>query len=500
MIRSIVVLGAGSAGLLAALSLRTKLPSVSVRLICSRAMGIIGVGEGSIVDLPNHLHGHLRLDPADFHKAVQPSWKLGVRFLWGPREEFFYSFSNAVSSGIKGMMRPAGMACYEDFTDLDLNTALMRRGLAFAPSAQASGVPDLRNNVAYHLENEPFVAWLEKHAAARGVIFTDARLDRVETGPEGVAALHLDSGERVTADLFVDASGFRSELLGTALEEPFVSYQDALFCDRALAGGWERGADPIQPYTTAETMQAGWSWRIDHPHRINRGYIYSSAFISDEEAEAEFRRKNPLASSVRRVDFRSGRYRRAWVKNVCAIGNAAGFVEPLEATALNIISVESRMLAAVLTETHRRPGPAMVASFNRMLNHQWDEIRDFLAIHYRFNTRIDSPFWRHCQEHTALHGAEPIVEFYRENGPSLLTQAELLPPALSIFQLDGFYTLLLGQKVPHGAPPLSGPDQITWQRHRKAIAAQAAQGLTMEHSLAIMQDPRWQWTPGFYNI
>ncbi len=498
MIRSIVVLGGGSAGLLAALSLKTKLPALQVRLVCSRALGIIGVGEGSIVDLPNHLHGHLKLDPADFHREVQPSYKLGVHFLWGPREEFFYSFSSPVSAILQGMSRPAGMACFEEFSDLDASTALMLRGRAFLPLP--NGSPDLRNNVAYHLENEPFVAWLEKHAAARGVVFTDSLVQQVETGEEGITAIHLETGERVTADLYVDASGFRSELLGRALQEPFLSYQDTLFCDRALAGGWDRGDDPIQPYTTAETMQAGWSWRIDHPHRVNRGYVYSSSFLSDEAAGEEFRKRNPQAGNLRLVEFRTGRYGRPWVKNVCGIGNAAGFVEPLEATALNIIAVQCRFLAAVLAETGRRPGPAMIDSFNRMMNHQWDEIRDFLAVHYRFNTRLDSPFWRHCRAHTALHGAERIVQFYQENGPSILTQAELLPPEMSIFRLDGFYTLLLGQKVPHRAPPLSGPDQIIWQRHRKAMADQAARGLSMEESLRIMQDPRWQWTPGFYHI
>jgi len=499
MIRTVLILGGGSAGLLAALSLKTKLPALDVRLILSRALGIIGVGEGSIVDLPNHLHGHLKLDPAEFLRAVQPSYKLGIKFLWGPRPEFFYSFSSAVTLQVQGMTRGPGFACMEDMSDMDVNTALMRRGLAFA--RQGNGAPDLRNNVAYHLENSEFVSYLERQAAARGVEISDGIMRSAEPGPEGIAALHTESGERITADLFVDASGFRSELLGRALGEPFLPYDDTLFCDRALAGGWDRTDERVEPYTTAETMQAGWCWRIDHPHRIMRGYVFSAAFLTPEEAEKEYRRLNPRAGPLRLVKFRTGRCERFWRGNVVGIGNAAGFVEPLEATALNIIAMQSRLLAGILQETGCRPSPSIIASANRLVAHQWDEIRDFLAIHYRFNTRVDSPFWQHCRTSTELHGAERIVEFYRENGPTVLTQTELLPPDKSIFRLDGFYTLLLGQKVPHDhLIPLSGPDRVAWQRHRRTAAKTADSGLSMEDSLRIMQSPAWKWTPGFYGI
>ncbi len=153
--------------------------------------------------------------------------------------------------------------------------------------------------------------------------------------------LRLESGRRETADLYLDASGFASVLLGKALGEPFVSYDKTLFCDRAVVGGWDR-KDPedmvIKPYTTCETMNCGWCWQIEHENRINRGYVYSSGFISDEEAEKEFRMKNPKVGPTRIVRFVSGRYRNVWVKNVVAVGNAGGFVEPLEATALGAMA------------------------------------------------------------------------------------------------------------------------------------------------------------------
>ena len=299
MIRSVVVLGGGSAGLLAALSLKVRHPALAVRVIFSREIGIIGVGEGSTADLPNHLHGFLGIDPADFHRRAKPTWKLGVHFLWGPRPSFDYSFTKTFVGRVDGLPRPIGYYAWDDCDSLDANTALMHEGKAFL--RLTNGAPLVQRNIAYHMENADFVAALEHYAHAAGIVFTEGKLRAVEPGPEGVGALVLESGERIAADLFVDASGFRSELLGTALGERFESFDDALFCDRAVAGGWERTTEPVLPYTVAETMDAGWAWQIEHEHHVNRGYVFSSAFLSDEEADAEFRRKNPRVTKTRLV-------------------------------------------------------------------------------------------------------------------------------------------------------------------------------------------------------
>ena len=497
MIRNIVVLGGGSAGLLAALSLKARLPQLAVRVVFSREIGIIGVGEGSTGDLPNHLHGFLGIDPADFHRRAKPTWKLGVHFQWGPRPAFDYTFTKTFVGTAPGLTRLVGYYAWEDCTALDPNSALMHERKAFM--RQPNGGPLVQRNVAYHMENADFVAALEHYAVARGITFTEGKVRAVEPGPEGVAALVLESGERVTADLFVDASGFRSELLGTALGEPFVSFDDALFCDRAIAGGWEREGEPVLPYTTAETMDAGWCWQIEHERHINRGYVFSSAFLSDEEAEAEFRRKNPKVQKTRVVKWRSGRHARTWVGNVVAMGNSGGFVEPLEATALFVICNASRALAIALADSECDPQPTMRDVFNSTVTRMWDEIRDFLAIHYRYNTRLDTPFWQHCQRDTALHGAARIVRYYEENGPSTAFAGDLLTPETSIFHLEGFYALLLGQRVPHRRiRPHTAAEQQALATLRATNLAHAQRGLGVEESLALIRGPYWQWSPGFY--
>jgi tryptophan halogenase len=178
----------------------------------------------------------------------------------------------------------------------------------FARHPQTGG-PDIQEWYGFHIENRKLIETLEIGAREAGIEIIEGTVDEVELGSKGVERVHLKDGRSLEANLFIDASGFRSELLGKALEEPYVSYDKSLFCDRAVVGGWERTREPILPYTTAETMDAGWSWQIEHEHHINRGYVYCSGAISDDDAAAEFRCKNPkLPESMRIVKFRSGRY------------------------------------------------------------------------------------------------------------------------------------------------------------------------------------------------
>jgi len=129
-------------------------------------------------------------------------------------------------------------------------------------------------------------AWLEETAVASGIQVVDGMMEGAETGAEGIRHLQLDGGRQLRADLYVDCSGFRAELAGKALGVPFDSFADTLFCDRAVIGGWERGAEPVRPYTTCGTMEAGWAWQIEHEHFINRGYVFSSQHLSDDQATA----------------------------------------------------------------------------------------------------------------------------------------------------------------------------------------------------------------------
>ncbi len=492
-IRKITVLGGGSAGFIAALTLKRKRPHLQVRVLRSPHLGIIGVGEGTTPYFSQYFHDYLGLKPDKFYAAVQPIWKLGIRYLWGPRPSFNYTFNLQTDFRHADLPKNNGYYCAGDFSNVNQASVLMDQNRVFP--RQPNGAPLITGAVAYHMENSKLVAYLEARARDFGVEVHDATVTTVQRREDGgVGSLALDHGGTETADLFVDASGFFAELLGKMLKEPFVDYRDALFCDRAVVGGWERRPEePIQPYTTAETMDAGWCWRIDHEEIINRGYVYASDHLSDEAAEAEYRRKNPRVAGTRIVKFRSGRYRRNWVCNVIGVGNASGFVEPLEATALMCICLQSRALADGMGETDDAPTPSMVGMYNQYLSALWDEVRDFLAMHYKFNTRLDTPFWQRCRAETVLHGAAPLVEYYQENGPSVLAQSVLMNPN-SPFGIEGYYTMLTGMQVPHARPYTPPPAELArWENHRRRNQHAAGTALDVRQALAVVRSAKWRW-------
>ncbi len=489
--RDVLVLGAGSAGLIAAMTIKRWLPDAAVRVVRSPDIGVIGVGESTTPNVPGHLFHNLGIPQRQFYALVEPTWKMGIHFLWGPRPSFEYTFELQLDSRFSELPRPNGYYCDEDFTNISLQSALMTCGRAFTHQHSGGG-PIFPAGYAFHVENVKLVNGLEVFARQFGVEFIDGKMQGAERGPAGIAAIVLEDGRRLAADFFIDASGFRSELLGRVLAEPFLSYGSSLFNDCAILGSWQRTDEPILPYTTAETMDAGWSWRIEHEHVINRGYVYASDFISEEQARSEFARKNPRARLAERVvKFRSGRYRRGWVDNVLAVGNSCGFVEPLEATALMVICWQCQTFAELVK--YVGTSPSIRDLFNTFSAATWDEIRDFLAVHFWANTRLDTPYWRHCRANTDLAGFIPLLEFYQENGPTGYSRYYLANSG-SQFGIEGFLVMLVGNRVPYRNPYL--PTEKEWQiinQRRAQFKAQAQNGLDVKQSLEFIRHPQWRW-------
>ena len=427
------------------MTVKRVMPQVSVRILRSPDIGVIGVGESTTQNVPNHIFQNLGIGQRRFYALVEPTWKLGIHFLWGPRQSFEYALEPQLDVRFSELPRPVGYYCDDEFSYMGLPGALMSEKKAFSRQPNGGG-PVITPGYAFHFENAKLVNGLEVFAREFGVEIIDGKMQDAERGPKGITAIVLDDGRRLTADFFIDASGFRSELLGRVMEEPYISYGPSLFNDRVILGSWERTDEPILPYTTAETMDAGWAWRIEHEHVINRGYVHCGNAISEDNARAEFARKNSRARIADRVvKFRTGRYRRGWVDNVMAVGNSCGFVEPLESTSLMVICWQLQTFVELI----RFVGPSLTIQklFNRKWAETWDEIRDFLALHFWANTRIDTPYWRQCRADTYLGGLGPLLEFYRENGPSGYCR-HYLENTGSQFGLEGFLIMFVGNRVP----------------------------------------------------
>ena len=483
----IAILGGGSAALMTAAAFARHLPETEIVIVRSSKIGIIGVGEGTIATIGRFLHDYLGIDPVRFHREVQPSIKLGIQFLWGSELPYHYSFApqfSAANPVHSEVPLPVGDYCGEDATYANLASSLMYHGKVSV--ADQFGRPAVSPRFAYHLENKRFVGFLEKLAQENGIKTIDAIVDRVEVAEHGVQSLYLDTGEQVAADLFVDCSGFRSELLGGALQEPFVSFQEALPCDRAVVGGWSRQDETYYAFTTAEAMTSGWSWRIEHDEIINRGYVFASHFISDEAAEQEFRRKNPKVKETRVIRFRSGFYRRSWVKNVVAIGNAAGFVEPLEATAIGFMSTAIDHLVTFLKSGGGAVSDVQRNLFNRHQEANWVQTRDFLAMHYKVNRLSQSDFWDYCRQEQPLGDAQEILDYYSMVGPDFRG----LQPRLrtDVFGAEGYLSILVGQKTPYQRQNRVQASQLEhWNKWKRNFEDRGKNGVGMAEYLASLR-------------
>lgn len=186
------------------------------------------------------------------------------------------------------------------------------------------------------------------------------------------------------------------------------------------------------------------------------------------------------------------------MKNVVAVGNASGFVEPLEATSLGAICQTAQAIAETIKEAGSAPKPSFIRQFNDRNGRSWDAIRKFLAIHYRYNRRIDTPFWRTCLAEVDLAGAEDLVAYYQENGPSLIWR-DTLVDTFDQFKIDGYWTMLVGQSVPYERRvEISDKDKTGWQRVKHTWRQQAEKGLTVEEAMKVVTSPKWKWRPDFW--
>lgn len=494
MISSIIVVGGGTAGLISALSLRIKLPDIAVTVIRSKELGVIGVGEGTVGAFGDFFFKYLGLDRAEFYQQTNATWKLGIKFNWGRASDFNYCFSPNCDWKWDNQRYPNGFYTGGEYSTSCQNSALMDTGKGFVKLDNDD--PLIDNSAAFHLENKLFVDYLENQASMLGVTLIDARIGDVTCSDQGVDHLTLVDGTIAKADFYVDASGFRSLLLEKGLQVPFDSFDSSLFCDRAMIGAWQRTDETILPYTTSDTMNSGWSWRIDHEHHINRGYVYSSSFISGDDAEDEFRQKNPKLDQLNHISFAPGKHRHSWVGNVVAIGNAYGFVEPLEATSILLICLQSRRLVESLSSSHRQPNDAVRLLYNDFANEIWESSRRFLALHYKLNNLLSTPFWKHCQEKTELGEVlAKMVAFYRAYGPDNELLRTYLPPD-DVFGVDGYLAIMtgLGLSYDQSRVTISADDWHNWQQRCQHYRQQAEfNSASVKEALQNIRSPEWKW-------
>ncbi len=403
----IIILGGGTAGWMAACLLAKAWPEATGTLIESQVIGIVGVGEGSTPQL-RHFFATLGIAESEWMPACDATYKAGIVFEGWSEQPGFAGYTHPFASDVDIHTEPAFHAAAHarraghDVPAHPDRYFLASRLIADERAPIAAETFPFDASHGYHFDAHKMGAFLRAHAAGQGVVHREARVREVVVGDDGdVAYLTLDGGERIAGDLFVDASGFRSEIAQQALGVPFRSFADNLFNDAAVVMPTPAlEAPPV--HTTATAFGNGWAWRIPLTSRVGNGYVYSTRYCSPAAAEAELRQHLGVGDNVdaRHLKMKVGRVDDSWRGNCLAVGLAQGFIEPLEATALHIVqaTVEGFIQAYAdggFTPQHR-------VAFNSSIARRYDGIRDYIVAHYRLNRRTDTPYWRDNAAHDCL--------------------------------------------------------------------------------------------------
>ncbi|HVJ03446.1 MAG TPA: tryptophan halogenase family protein [Sphingomonas sp.] len=432
-IRSIVIVGGGTAGWMAAATFARILgPNyASITLVESDEIGIIGVGEATIPQMAT-FNRMLGFDENEFIRQTKGSFKLGIQFVdWGRIGHTYFHPFGKYGLDMQGVsfhayflrLHELGEAPDIDAFSLQAQAA---RGNKFMRPIDAGNSPLSDIAYAFHFDAGLYAKFLRGYAEERGVVRREGKIVDVKLrGEDGfVQSVVMQDGTEIEGDLFVDCSGFRGLIIEQALKAGFTDWSHHLPCDRAIAVPCA-SVDEWTPYTRCTARKAGWQWRIPLQHRIGNGHVFSSKHMSDDEATAILLANldgEPLADP-RTVPFRTGHRNRLWVKNCVAMGLAGGFLEPLESTAIWLI--QSGLSRFLTMFPDRGFNQADIDRYNRIMTTDYEEIRDFLILHYHATERDDSAFWDYCRTMEIPERLAEKMRVFRSHGRCFRENEEL---------------------------------------------------------------------------
>lgn len=447
-LRSIIIVGGGTAGWMtaAALSRLIRNGQTQIRLVESEQIGTVGVGEATIPPI-NGFNQILGIDENEFVSRTQATFKLGIEFVdWlRPGHAYLHPFGE-YGLDINAVKFYQFWLKYRDSERLPyidqfcLSAVAAKTGKFLKPGTDPQSVLSTLA-YAFHFDATLYAAYLRDHAEARGVVRSEGKVVDVHLrGEDGfIESILLESGEAIAGDLFIDCTGFRALLIEGALKTGYEDWTHWLPCDRAVTAPSQRVTDPI-PYTRATAREAGWQWRIPLQHRTGNGHVYCSAHMDDQTAEDLLMQglDAPATAEPRKLHFTTGRRKQFWNRNCVAIGLSAGFMEPLESTSIHLIQAGISKLLALMPD--RSFSPIEREEYNRLTTIQFEQIRDFLILHYTANERTE-PFWQSVRNMDLPDTLMEKIALFRSKGRIFRFQDELFGEAnwLSVLLGQGIY-------------------------------------------------------------
>ncbi len=423
-IESICIVGGGTAGWMTAAAISKILgdADVAIHLVESDVIGTVGVGEATVPHI-RLFNAKLGINEAEFMARTKATFKLGIEFRnWGRKGDSYihpFGIFGAPSDGVDfhhlwTRMHAAGLA--EPIEAYSLPVAAARANRFAHPNPNPRSLLSTYS-YAFQFDAGLYAAFLRDLAESRGVVRHEGKVVDVTQNAETgfVTGISLDNGKQLSADLFIDCSGFRGLLIEDTLQTGYDDWSHWLPCDRAVAVPCATNG-PLTPYTRATALDAGWVWRIPLQHRVGNGHVYCSDYVSDEDAAkavVEQLESEPLVDP-KFLRFKTGKRRKQWSKNVVSIGLSAGFLEPLESTSIHLIQLAIGRLLDFLPD--QSWDPMFSHEFNRLMDLEYERVRDFLILHYNATERDDTPFWNYVRTMPIPDSLTEKMESYRERG------------------------------------------------------------------------------------
>ena len=448
ILRNIVVVGGGSAGWMTAAALSSVLDpkDVTITLVESDQIGTIGVGEATIPDIIA-FNRMLGIDEAEFMKATQATFKLGIEFIdWGKKGSSYVHPFGTHGVDMNGFDfhhywlhgRASGIS--HPIERYSLCAVMAKQNRFVLPDPKPN---TLLSNVryAYHFDATLYARFLRDYAERRGVRRVEGTIERIVQAPDDgfITSVALENGSSIEGDFFFDCTGFRALLLERTLGIPLIDWSHWLPCDTALAVASEHEGS-LTPYTRSTAKSAGWQWRIPTQQRVGNGHIYCRDYIGDDEAAQvllDGLDGKPLGTP-RQIRFKTGRRQDFWSKNCIAIGLSAGFLEPLESTSIYLIQEGVSRFIALFPDASL---PQVVRDeYNRHMRTEFEQVRDFIILHYWATQRDDSAFWKYCAGMPIPDSLTYKIELFRQAARVFRFEDEL-------FTRPSWVAVMLGQNV-----------------------------------------------------
>jgi len=457
-INHVVIVGGGTAGWMAAAALAKSVGTQRRRitLIESEEIGTVGVGESTIppIQLFNKLLG---IDEDEFVRETNATFKLGIEFVDWRRlgHSYFHNF------GLLGADLKTGIT-YNHYWLRWLKSGGDPDQLRFSIEAEAARLgkfgrtdPSQQGfqpsvNYAFQFDASTYAAYLRRYSERRGVIRREGKVVNVrQEGESGfIEAVELADSTAVTGDFFIDCTGFRGLLIEGVYNAGFEDWSHWLLNDRAAAVPAQRMPEPA-PFTLARAREAGWQWRIPLQHRTGNGYVFSSEYVSEDEAASQLVQslEGTTLADPKVLRFKAGRRKKSWVKNCMALGLSSGFLEPLESTSIHLI--QAAVVKFLDYFPYRQPDPILIDRFNEEMSFQYETIRDFIIAHYKVTEREDTPYWAYCKNMSIPDSLSEKLELFR-------TRGEVKPKGADLFSEVSWLAVLYGQGiVPEGYHPVA---------------------------------------------